>query len=199
MRHRRAPTRPQTACRGGSGSRRLRRGCGGLRLLRILRKCTAARAWPQWQWPSRRCGMNWWVSGIEVTRRIIRLEVCAARARSGLRHVDLNSRCAARSTPSRSTTTDHRQAIDPEIVAGALRRWRPATGIALSCARANFSARGAVVVEIDADDCQAGAGIGLGDAVERLELGAAGVAGCRSEANYHDFAAVLRRGARSRR
>ena len=47
------------------------------------------------------------------------------------------------------------------------------------------------LVEVDPDDGQAGAGVGLGDAVERFELVAAGIAGPAPEANYHDLAAVL--------
>ena len=57
-------------------------------------------------------------------------------------------------------------------------------------ARELLGAQG-VVVEIDADDREPGAAVGLGDAIERFELRAAGVARTAPEANYHHFAAVL--------
>ena len=85
---------------------------------------------------------------------------------------------------------DHRQAVHREFAAGALRGGHQHREAHVLRTRELLGARG-VVVEIHAEHHETRGAVGARDAVERLELRAAGVARAAPEANYHDVAAEL--------
>ena len=84
----------------------------------------------------------------------------------------------------------HRQAIDPEVAAGVLGGGDQQRELHVLGTREFLGAR-RLSSRLTPMTVRPALRIGLRDAVERLELGAAGVAAAAPEANYHDFAAVL--------